>query len=155
MDNSNKEIYLHRLIELYFNGMTSLDEERQLRRLLADGRFRSAEAEEARAVMSVAVGLSPTCSRKPRRLPAFGRVAAAAVAAVAVVSAGLYFSSGEKILPASKGQECYAYVGTELVRDPEVVMEIMQAQLAEMSEVADDFSRDIENTILTIKYTEQ
>ncbi|MDE5643611.1 MAG: hypothetical protein K2I56_08985 [Muribaculaceae bacterium] len=155
MDNNNNEKYLHRLIELYFDGMTSLDEERQLRRLLADGRFRSAEAEEARAVMCVAVGLSPTCSRKPRRLPAFGRVAAAAVAAVAVVSAGLYFGSGEKTLPVSKGQECYAYVGTELVRDPEVVMEIMQAQLAEMSEVADDFSRDIENTILTIKYTEQ
>lgn len=155
MDNNNNEKYLHRLIDLYFDGMTSLDEERQLRRLLADSRFRSEKAEEARAVMSVAVGLSPECPPNPRRSPVFGRVAAAAVAAAAVVSAGLYFSGREKTLPVSKGQECYAYIGTEIVRDPDVVMEIMQAQLTEMSEVADDFSRDIENTIMTIKYTEQ
>ncbi|MCM1482747.1 MAG: hypothetical protein NC043_00290 [Muribaculaceae bacterium] len=46
---------LHTLINKYFDAETTLDEERTLRRMLADARYTSAEADEARAVLSVSV----------------------------------------------------------------------------------------------------
>lgn len=49
----NEHDELHKLIERYFEGMTTLGEEARLRSLLVNPAYRSAEADEARAVMGL------------------------------------------------------------------------------------------------------
>lgn len=150
-DMDNNEKILNQLIELYFEGMTTLEQERQLRSMLADGRFRSREADEARAVLGVSAILRShgTVRRRPVRMQ---HVAAAAVVLIASAIAGYFSGTGT---PAAPQSECFAYVGTELVQDPDEVLGIMQSQLADMSAVADEVSRDLENSITLLKISEK
>ena len=68
-DMDNNEKILNQLIELYFEGMTTLEQERQLRSMLADGRFRSREADEARAVLGVSAILRSHGTVRQRHSP--------------------------------------------------------------------------------------
>lgn len=150
MDNNEK--ILNQLIELYFEGMTTLEQERQLRSMLADGQFRSPEADEARAVMGISAMLQRPKTVRRHRLR-MQRVAAAAAVLLTVGAITGYFSgTGARTVPQS---DCFAYVGTELVQDPDEVLGIMQEQLADMSAVADEVSRDLENTITLLKISEK
>lgn len=148
---NNKETILHQLIELYFEGMTTLEQERQLRSMLADGRLRSPEAEEARAVLGVSA-MMPMPQKAATRLAPLYRVAAVAVLLLVVGLLAGHFSGGPTD---TKSPDCFAYVGTELVEDPEIVMSMMQTQLSDMSAVADEVSRDLEESIAIIKTSEQ
>lgn len=84
---------LKRLIDSYFEGTTSLAEEKLLRRLLAESDDRSEAAEEARAVLGVFAvsrrlpSAAPvSTSRRKRRLPL--RAVASVAASLAVIIIG-------------------------------------------------------------------
>lgn len=156
MENNYNEKYLHRLIELYFEGATTLEQEALMRRMLADRNFRSAPADEARAVLGVAAVLpGHTVDARGGKRQWYLSLRVAAVAAVLITTGILtgYFTRQNSSGDIASAQ-CFAYVGTELVQDRNKVMEIMESQLADMSAVADDVNRDLRNTIVTIKYSE-
>lgn len=146
---NKKEQTLNRLIDLYFDGQTTLRQERRLRRMLAEPGLRSVEADEARAVL----GVSLMAHRRPtqRILPVTFR-RAAAILLVAATATAVYFGVNHTADVARS--DCYAYVGNDLVRDPDQVMDMVRAQLADVSAAADMASIDMEKTIETFKQTE-
>lgn len=91
-NNTNPDDELYRLIDRYFEGETSLDEERRLRRLLAGSTRRDATLDEARAVMGLfAAARSASTVQAPVQKPARRRrrqpllVAVSVAASVAVI----------------------------------------------------------------------
>lgn len=145
---------LHILIERYFDGDTTLGEERGLRAVLLAlaPAERDQAAEEALAVMGYArmeaapaanaeSGVSPV---RWRRMLLRGG-AAAAVAAVLAVTAVLPRFAGDG------GGECIAYVDGSRIVDEHAVMGIIDAQLGEMGEAADDVSRQMESDFSEIR----
>lgn len=149
-DTDNKQML--RLIELYFEGETTLEQERELRRMLATSPLRTPEVEEARAVLGV-VAMMPRerVIRRPSRfIPVIQRVAAAAAILVAVIGISVYLTHVPEA-PADNGDECFAYIGQEEVRDPKVVLDIMHEQLSYMAAVSDEVNQDIENNLNIIR----
>lgn len=149
-DTDNKQML--RLIELYFEGETTLEQERELRRMLATSPLRTPEVEEARAVLGV-VAMIPRerVIRSPSRfIPVIQRVAAAAAILVAVIGISVYLTHVPEA-PADNSDECFAYIGQEEVRDPEVVLDIMHEQLSYMAAVSDEVNQDIENNLNIIR----
>ena len=129
---------LHILIERYFDGDTTLGEERGLR-------------EEALAVMGYArMDVTPAANAESGVSPVRWRRmllrggAAAAVAAVLAVTAVLPRFAGD-------GGECIAYVDGSRIVDEHAVMGIIDAQLGEMGEAADDVSRQMESDFSEIR----
>lgn len=82
--DKNNHDELLRLVDRYFEGETSLEEERLLRRLLAESESRSAEVEEARAVMGLfaCARSGAPCRRKERRSLWFPISVAASIAVI-------------------------------------------------------------------------
>lgn len=139
---------LHKLIGRYFDGDTTVEEERELRAALLalEPAERDQATEEALAVMgyarmdvahagNAASGVSPM---RWRRMLLRGG-AAAAVAAVLAVTAVLPRIAGDG------GGECIAYVDGHRIVDEHAVMGIIDVQLGEMGEAADDVSRQMES----------
>ena len=134
---------LHILIERYFDGDTTVGEERELRAALLAlaPAERDRATEEALAVMGYArMDVSPV---RWRRMLLRGG-AAAAVAAVLAVTAVLPRFAGD-------GGECIAYVDGSRIVDEHAVMGIIDAQLGEMGEAADDVSRQMESDFSEIR----
>lgn len=145
---------LHILIDRYFDGDTTVGEERELRAALLAlaPAERDRATEEALAVMGYArmeaapagnaeSGVSPV---RWRRMLLRGG-AAAAVAAVLAVTAVLPRFAGDG------GGECIAYVDGSRIVDEHAVMGIIDAQLGEMGEAADDVSRQMESDFSEIR----
>lgn len=141
MTNNNPDRLSH-LIQLYFDGETTLEQERELRAMLADPKVTGEEADEARAVISFAVS-SPSHaasstvkppSRKPSRFMAAVSVAAS-VAVVAMVGYGLFHPRNNA--------ECMAYVDGNVITDSEVVMEMVETDLSALGQASSDVSSDI------------
>lgn len=131
-----------RLTERYYAGLTSLEEERELRRLLAEER-RGDDREADRAVAAYTAMMRPR-RRGARRGEAMRR--AMRIAAAVMVGAGLTYAAIEYTPTA--GDECYAMVDQRRIDDREAVMGIMEATLGEVaraqadmrSSVADQFN---------------
>lgn len=133
---TEKEL-LH-LIDLYFEGETTLEQERRLRRALPMSDSANPRVEEALAVMSLAAVDGIERSRRavrPRRRPVWQPVAAAAVVA-ALLTVGVWFGHA----PRSGYSSVIACVEST---DPGVVMALMDAQLSDMGEASEVLADDI------------
>lgn len=146
MDN-NRQTYnsptdIGRLTERYYAGLTSLEEERELRRLLAEER-RGDDCEADRAVAAYTAMMRPR-RRGARRGEALRR--AMRIAAAVMVGAGLTYAA--IAYNPGAGDECYAMVDQRRIDDREAVMGLMEATLGEVaraqadmrSSVADQFN---------------
>lgn len=147
---NKKEQTLNRLIELYFEGMTSLRQERRLRRMLADPGLRSAEADEARAVLGASL-MTPYTARAKHLLPAI-LWRTAAVLLITVSATAIYL--GVNHTDDVARSDCYAYVGTEVIHDQNQIMDMVRHQLADVSAAADQAGIDLENSLETFKHTQ-
>lgn len=145
---------LHILIDRYFDGDTTLGEERELRAALLAlaPAERDRATEEALAVMGYArMDVTPAANAESGVSPVRWRRmllrggAAAAVAAVLAVTAVLPRFAGDG------GGECIAYVDGSRIVDEHAVMGIIDAQLGEMGEAADDVSRQMESDFSEIR----
>lgn len=140
MTNNNPNRLSH-LIQLYFDGETTLEQERELRALLADPKVTGEEADEARAVIGFAMS-SPASApaarkaspRKPSHIMAAVSVAAS-VAVVAMVGYGIFHPR--------HNSECLAFVDGNMITDSEVVMEMVETDLSALGQASSDVSSDI------------
>lgn len=146
MDNNrqtyNRPTDIGRLTERYYAGLTSLEEERELRRLLAEGR-RGDDCEADRAVGAYTAMMRPRRrgARRGEALRRAMRIAAAVMVGAGLTYAAIAYSPGA-------GDECYAMVDQRRIDDREAVMGLMEATLGEVaraqadmrSSVADQFN---------------
>lgn len=138
----NNPTEIDRLTERYYAGLTSLEEERELRRLLAEER-RGDDREADRAVAAYTAMMRPRRrgARRGEALRRAMRIAAAVIVGAGLTYAAIAYSPGA-------GDECYAMVDQRRIDDREVVMDIMEATLGEVaraqadmrSSVADQFN---------------
>ncbi len=135
---NNNEI--HKLIELYFDGLTTLDQERQLRDAFASMTPPySPDVESAMAVMGyTSVMRHPAQTRLNKR----ARWMAAAAAAVS-----LFMAVAIAVMMTGRAgydaNSCVAYVGGVKVSSQEQVMEIMDAELSSISKACDGFDNEV------------
>lgn len=146
-----------RLVDRYFAGETTLDEERRLRQLLADPSIDTAEADEARAVMGLFVAerrqqhRPVATTRLTTRRFATAISAAAAIAVVAMLAPRLLTSADSQ-------QQCIAYIGNTTVSDRDAVMSSVALDLHDLAAagesltdgVLDDFN-DLAGALNNIK----
>ncbi len=129
--------FIRRLEQKYFDGETTVEEERLLRSLTAAG----AVSEETGAVVS---WLAVDGGRKqPRRRGVWLKVACCAAVLAGTVGVTLWQTS-------DRG-ECVAYVGTQRIDDAAVVMSMMEQDLALISDASRSFDEQIADDIRIIK----
>lgn len=123
MSRYDGHIDIHLLIERYFAGETSLEEERLLKRMLASTSESSPDVEEAGAVMGFIVADGRRHGEgMPRRRWYLGAVeVAAAVAAVIGVGWGVARFAGS----APDVSEMLAYSGGERVDNPDDILRMV------------------------------
>lgn len=128
---------IHNLIDRYFEGETTLDQERQLRQLLATTTDDSPDIAEARAVLGVTKKIAGS-----RRRPYFKRFVVSSVAAsviVAVLIGGAVLSRQQTQHPVMM-----AYVGGEKTTDTDDVLAIMHSQLSSISTADREVNAEID-----------
>lgn len=131
---------IHKLIELYFDGLTTLEQERQLREALASMEAPySPEVESAMAVMGYTSVMRPVTKSKLRKPARWMPAAAAAVSLVVAVAIALMFT-GRGLY---NENSCVAYVGGVKVSSPEQVMELMDSELSSISKASDGFDNEV------------
>lgn len=137
---------LKHLSELYFEGLTSLEEEAELRRLVADPELTGPEADEVRAVMSFGAWKpTPRASLPARKRPAILRlptIAAAAASVAIVATVGYRHFSGT-----AEQSDCYAYVDGHLIENPEKVMSIVTADLQALGDASETIEEEIDENL--------
>lgn len=137
---TNRE--LHDLINRYFNGETTLDEERTLRRALAkpphDAPAHDPLADDARAVMGFSLAAP---ARKTRHVPSMWRSVAAVVVA-AITATTIITGSLDNREP-----QYVAYLNGERIADKDAVMNLMLSDLHEMGEASASVEADIANDL--------
>lgn len=148
MDKSTR----HELIDRYFEGELSREDERMLRSELLRLTDPDNIEREALAVMSYSLFNADKRGRKeePRsgkdvahlRRHRWLTYTAAAVIAVAVMTVGVTLLTGSSVK-----SDCYAYIGGERIDDRETVMRILDSQLDEMKEASEGISREIESDL--------
>lgn len=139
---------INTLINKYFDGETTVAEERQLREMLANPAYDSPEADEARATMAMIDAMAATAHRNVHLKPALHRprhafwsqcAKAAAVAVVITVGAIAIFKPSP---------DCVAYAYGHRVDSPELALQFMMSDLeavgaaqdAVQTQIAADFS---------------
>lgn len=128
-----------KLTERYFDGHTTLAEERRLRQLLANPQLMGAELDEARAVLGYVAVTPAQSARKPIVMPWRTVVSVAASVALVVILGVAFFVKKE----AYGALECIAYVDGERIENPDHVVEIMQSELSLMGEASAEVHEDI------------
>lgn len=128
---------LYRLIDLYFDGETSIAQERTLRSEVALPKWSGdPRADEVRAVMGFAL-VAPhrptTTVTADHGIPGWWRVAAA-VAVIAIAAGGIML----RPRPAGGSGECYAYVDGKMVDDLTTVHALLEEELSEIKEASED-----------------
>lgn len=144
MNQENMTPEIRKLIQLYFEGLTSVEEERRLREALADPSVRGEEADEARAVMSFAA-VSPDLSESPtvaRRRPRHLSALLSAAASVAVV--GLLCWNFSLREPQT---QYMAYIDGRSTEDPEQVMKLINDDLSLLGEASEDVADEIDDNL--------
>lgn len=142
---------IHHLIDLYFAGETTLQQEQRLRKLLLENADSGDPAvEEALAVMSFTAASRPEkrVSRTPVMLP-WMRLAGIA-AAVAVVVTLVFKVVGVRGDSADMGA-CVAYIGNQKVDDRDKIMELVASDWAEISAASAEINDDV-STELSIMF---
>lgn len=134
------------LIERYFMGATSIDEERALRRMLASDKLPDKPAiREARATMGfLAAGIGKSAEAKPKgeRAVSRRRLQRAAITAASVAAAAAIVWT-----PADSGNTMVAYVGGNTVTSEQAILDIMKADIGLMSEGARSLGADAREQI--------
>ncbi|MBO4994482.1 MAG: hypothetical protein J6C78_00750 [Muribaculaceae bacterium] len=132
---------INELIDRYFEGATSLDEERTLRRLLSDMSLSGDKIDEARAVMGyLSFPSGKVAAREiamPRRNPLLGRLARAAVVT------GLIAVVGTTFIVKPEYGEYMAYVGGKEVSDRNEVMAMVADELAMLGVAANEVNEEV------------
>lgn len=143
MENKSAEILKQEaieLVELYFDGATSLSDEVRLRSLLEDPRLDGPELDEARAVIGYVLSSSHPVKRRKISWTAVSGIAAAIAVGVTILF-GLVARSPEM------GPQCIAYVGGREVTDRDAVMTMVNEDLSDFSEALSDASRQIDTEL--------
>lgn len=144
MNQENMTPEIRKLIQLYFEGLTSIEEERQLREALADPSVRGAEADEVRAVMSFAAvspdqSESPTVARRPPRHLSALLSAAASVAVVGLLCWNFFLREPQT--------QYMAYIDGHSTEDPEQVMKLINDDLSLLGEASEDVADEIDDNL--------
>lgn len=129
------------LIEKYFEGETTLAEERWLRENLPRMRGESPEIDEALAVMVYAA--APGKDRSSgKRQKSYRWIAAAASLALILTAGGIYTHH----LHSPQKSTFMAYSGGVKI-DREEAMQLIAAQMEEMSEASQDIKTEVEDDL--------
>lgn len=133
------------LIGRYFNGETSLDEEKLLRQLLAAKDCPDIEeADEARAVMAFSLATpdatgetykTTTTVKQRKKHLVWWNCAAAAIVAAALITPALR--------PSGSYGECVAYVNGTRIDDTETVTAMMFSELGEAAKASNQIAYDM------------
>lgn len=131
---------VHRLIKLYFDGETTLAQERQLKELLARTTSEDSDIAEARAVLSV----TARCAVPRRRARHRGAVrmivtVAATFVLIALGTVGV-LTRGD----AKEDGQMIAYVNGHCVTDEEDVFAVMHEQLAPIGLAESSVNAEVE-----------
>lgn len=130
-NNKTINIEIEELAERYFDGMTTVDEERRLRLLLASTDYSSPTADEVRALLGYfAAERSRAAARTGGRRMGLKRKVlgiAVSVAVLVVAIVALFHSSDSSI-------ECYAVVGSERIEDINEIRALIDADLVCISD---------------------
>lgn len=121
---------LDSLIERYFEGETSLEEEKLLKAMVA--RSNDSRYDAVRAVLGYGVATRKRTALRRRRL---GMVSAAAVASIAVVSIAWLNLSTKT---GTGNSECYAVVEGRYTSDQSEVLSIMQSDIGDIRSAQED-----------------
>lgn len=123
---------LNTLIERYFNGETSVAEERILRDELAASQLGSPEINEARAVMGYSIAQRNTHHKANNR-----RVWLRAAASLAII-ATLTVTAYRLNLNDHISTQCFAYVDGQRITDNDQVINMMFEGLSNVADAADE-----------------
>lgn len=135
---------LHRLIDAWFDGTTTVDEERTLRVMLAKADITDPEVSRTAAVMGLYSPARLDILRhkaKSRRRLRIGAALTSCAAAAAAILLLLPAASGIRL--DNPGQKCYAIVDGHQVTDPEVIDAMLRMQLDELSANDSEIDRAI------------
>lgn len=121
---------LDSLIERYFEGETSLEEEKLLKAMVA--RSDDSRYDAVRVVLGYGVATRKRTALRRRRL---GMVSAAAVASIAVVSIAWLNLSTKT---GTGNSECYAVVEGRYTSDQSEVLSIMQSDIGDIRSAQED-----------------
>lgn len=134
---------LHRLIELYFNGDTTLAQESALRQALAQPWATGEEADEARAVIGVSIA-QRVQSRHKKHYASWR--AAAAIAVFAAAGAALTILPERNTTNATYTAYCLGHT----THDRNDVLAIMRDDLGAMAEAASNVNISIKDDFAAI-----
>ena len=132
---------LLKLIDLYFEGETSVDQERELREALLDSESSDPRVEEALAVMTFAAedgrrrAARAVAPRRRKSRAAWPSLAAAAVALLLTVGVWTRHST-----PAAP---CTAVIACVETSDTDIALALMQSQLGDIAVASDNVSASI------------
>lgn len=140
---------LHNLIERYFDGKTTLEEESLLLHTLLDMRELDEECASALAVMGYArtqaahrnAGKAGISLKKRSWLRYAAGVSAAAV--IAIFSIGIV----SKLIPNSSTpeSECFACIDGNITNNEEIVRHLIASQFEEVSQASGSLDEEVEN----------
>lgn len=127
------------LVDKYFDGLTTTEEERQLREGLASSEVSSTELDEARAALGVfaAARAAKRASRR-RRFNAIPRIAATAACACLLLGATIWFSRSY-VASAS-----FAVIGDERIDDMDQIRSLMRSDLQSIADARSSVDAAIE-----------
>lgn len=134
---------IHTLIERYFDGATSIDEERWLRENLPKMQGASPEIDEALAVMGYAAALAKSTARKPKTGHPYRWIASAAASLALILAAGGFYSYH---LNYKEKPTFFAYAGGVKI-DRQEAIRLITAQMEEMSEASRGIQADVEDDL--------
>lgn len=133
---------LHQLLGRYYDGLTTLAEERALRRALARYEGADRDLTAARAVMAFAQAAGSSAA--PRAQRRRGTLAAAASVAVAATIAAALWTA----LPHTGGEsECYAVIGGHRTDDSATALALMDSQLAAIGSASEAVDADVSSDL--------
>lgn len=141
----NKE-KLHHLIDRYFEGLLTTEEERKLRKILMRQKGDDPEVNEALAVMLVSRPVNLVRSRK-RRHPL---LTAWSAAAGVVLLAAVGFSALHHSSSGSHHDMMVAYVGGIKVCDKDEIKSIIDNQLHDIRTASEFLSEEVEDDLIDI-----
>lgn len=150
-----QDITIHeaeQLVERYFDGATTLEEEARLRRLLSQTQLQSETINEARAVMGYFAAIRKTGHPEqiaPKHRPALhpwrpAAMKAASAVAIAIVTLTVIKSA----MPAD--HDCIAYIGGQSIGDRTHVLQLVSDDLRSVAEASESVNDGIREDIRNI-----
>lgn len=167
MNKKNQHIDIHTLIDLYFEGETTISQEKELRIRLAQTSERSDDIEEARAVMGVMAAARSVKRRQPctlqhnsgyrrKRQLLSSRFLMTAAASVAVIL-GVTFTLTNLGRGSLQDTNRYAMAAHTLRQpdDPEEIHRLISAEMGYMAEAESTVNESIAADIQLISLANQ